>query len=114
MLFDGCVAKQLKPGEHLVVEGCEGLRLGASASKMTWTYRCKQPGTGRMKQTRIGPYPKLRPSEAAELVEALRLKRADGIDPKEYQQQRRKPAVIAPADAEVFTVRKLLPSTRFS
>jgi len=108
MLFDVRAAKQLKPGEHLVVEGCEGLRLVASASKMTWTYRYKQPGTGRMKQTRIGPYPKLRPSEAAEMVEALRLKRADGIDPKEYQQQRRKPAVVAPAAAEVFTVRKLV------
>lgn len=108
MFFDVRAAKQLKLGEHLVVKGCEGLRLVASASKMMWTYRCKQPGMGRMKQTRIGPYPKLRPSEAAESVEALRLKRADGIDPKEYQQQRRKPAVIAPADAEVFTVRKLL------
>jgi len=61
-----------------------------------------------MKQTRIGPYPKLRPSEAAEMVEALRLKRADGIDPKEYQQQQRKPAVVAPAAAEIFTVRKLV------
>ena len=48
MLFDVRAAKQLKPGEHLVVEGCEGLRLVASASKMTWTYRYKQPGMGRM------------------------------------------------------------------
>ncbi|SES74970.1 integrase arm-type DNA-binding domain-containing protein [Variovorax sp. OV084] len=108
MFFDVRAAKQLKPGEHLVVEGCEGLRLVASTSKMTWTYRYKQPGTGLMKQTRIGPYPKLRPSEAAEMVEVLRSKRADGIDPKEYQRQQRKPAASALADAEVFTVRKLV------
>lgn len=43
MFFDVRAAKQFKPGEHLVVEGCEGLRLVASASKMTWTYRYKQP-----------------------------------------------------------------------
>lgn len=33
MLFDVRAAKQLKPGEHLVVEGCEGLRLVPSASR---------------------------------------------------------------------------------
>ena len=54
MFFDVRAAKLLKPGEHLVVEGCEGLRLVAAASKMTWTYRYKQPGTGLMKQTRVG------------------------------------------------------------
>ncbi|MDQ0082868.1 integrase [Variovorax boronicumulans] len=107
MFFDARAAKQLKPGEHLVVDGCEGLRLVATASKMTWTYRYKQPGTGLMKQTRIGAYPKMRPSEAAEAVEALRTKRAEGIDPKAFQSQQRKPAA-APAAAEVFTVRRLV------
>lgn len=33
MLFDVRAPKQLKPGEHLVVEGCEGLRLVPSASR---------------------------------------------------------------------------------
>lgn len=108
MFFDVRAAKQLKPGEHLVVEGCEGLRLVASASKMTWTYRYKQPGTGLMKQTRIGTYPGMRPSEAAEAVERLRTLRADGVDPKAFQRQQRKPATAVPAGAEVFTVRKLV------
>jgi integrase len=103
MFFDVRAAKLLKPGEHLVVEGCEGLRLVASASKMTWTYRYKQLGTGLMKQTRIGAYPAMRASEAAAAWEALRAKRADGIDPKEFQRQQRHPA--SPQAADVLTVR---------
>jgi integrase len=108
MFFDARAAKQLKPGEHLVVNGCEGLRLVATGSKMTWTYRYKQPGTGLMKQTRIGAYPKMRPSEAAEAVEGLRAKRAEGIDPKAFQSQKRRPAGTAPASSEVLTVRALV------
>lgn len=108
MVFDVRAAKQLQPGEHLVVEGCEGLRLVATASKKTWTYRYKQPGTGLMKQTRIGVFPAMRPSEAAEAVEVLRAKRAAGIDPKAFQKQQRQPAGNVPAVAEVFTVRKLV------
>lgn len=108
MFFDVRAAKQLQPGEHLVVEGCEGLRLVASASKMTWTYRYKSPASGLMKQTAIGPYPKMRASEAAAVWEALRAKRAEGIDPKEYQRQQRKPVAPLPSAAELFTVRKLV------
>ena len=74
---------------------------------MTWTYRYKAPASGLMKQTAIGPYPKMRASEAAAIWEDLRAKRADGVDPKEFQRQRRKPVAVAAA-AEVFTVRKLV------
>ncbi|CAN7458769.1 tyrosine-type recombinase/integrase [Variovorax paradoxus] len=108
MFFDVRAAKQLQPGEHLVVDGCEGLRLVASASKMTWTYRYKSPASGLMKQTAIGPYPKMRASEAAAVWETLRAKRAEGVDPKEYLRQQRKPAAPPPAAAEVFTVRRLV------
>lgn len=83
MFFDVRAAKLLKPGEHLAVEGCEGLRLVASASKQSWSYRYKSPATGLMKQTGIGPYPTMRASEAAAIWETLRAKRAAGIDPKE-------------------------------
>jgi hypothetical protein len=68
MFFDVRGAKLLKPGGHLAVEGCEGLRLAASASKQTWAYRYKSPATGLMKQTAIGPYPReLAASRRAEL-----------------------------------------------
>ena len=39
MHFDARVAKLLKPGEHLLVSGCPGLRLDVSVSRKTWTYR---------------------------------------------------------------------------
>ena len=108
MFFDVRGAKLLKPGGHLAVEGCEGLRLVASASKQTWTYRYKSPATDLMKQTAIGPYPKMRASEAAAVWETLRAKRAAGIDPKEHQRQQRKPAAVPSAAPESFTVRKLV------
>ncbi|MGF6345969.1 integrase arm-type DNA-binding domain-containing protein [Variovorax sp. W2I14] len=106
MFFDVRAAKLLKPGEHLVVDGCDGLRLVASVSKQTWTYRYKSPASGLMKQTPIGPYPAMNAPEAAAIWDSLRKLRAEGIDPKEHQRQKRKP--VAPAAADVFTVRKLV------
>lgn len=108
MFFDVRAAKLLKPGEHLAVEGCEGLRLVASESKQTWTYRYKAPATGLMKQTAIGTYPKMRASEAAAAWETLRAKRAQGIDPKEYMRQQRKPLPAAPVASAVPTVRDVV------
>ncbi|WP_295978784.1 integrase arm-type DNA-binding domain-containing protein [uncultured Variovorax sp.] len=107
MFFDVRAAKALKPDEHLSVEGCEGLRLVASKTKLTWTYRYKSPASGLMKQTAIGAYPAMKVTEAAAIWEKLRAKRAEGIDPKAYVREQRRPTA-APAAAEVFTVRKLV------
>lgn len=107
MFFDARAAKLLKPGEHLVVDGCDGLRLVATASKQTWTYRYKSPATGLMKQTAIGQYPSMKAPEAAAAWDALRKLRAEGIDPKDHQRQKRRPAP-EPAAADVFTVRDLV------
>ena len=41
MFFDARKAKQLAPGEHLLVDGCQGLRLVATESTRTWVYRYK-------------------------------------------------------------------------
>lgn len=103
MFFDARAAKLLKPGEHLVVDGCDGLHLVATASKQTWTYRYKSPATGLMKQTAIGQYPSMK----AAAWDALRKLRAEGIDPRDHQRQKRKP-VPAPAATDVFTVRELV------
>jgi integrase len=107
MFFDARAAKLLKPGEHLVVDGCDGLRLVATASKQTWTYRYKSPATGLMKQTAIGQYPSMKAPEAAATWDALRKLRAEGIDPKDHQRQKRRPAP-EPAAADAFTVRDLV------
>lgn len=81
MLFDPRAAKLLKPGEHLVVGGCPGLRLEATATRKTWTYRYKAPD-GRMKQLRIGHWPALSAQAALTDWQAMRDKRDAGIDIK--------------------------------
>jgi hypothetical protein len=47
--FDVRQAKLLKSGQHLVVGGCSGLRLEATPSTKTRTYRYKSPGKRRIR-----------------------------------------------------------------
>ena len=56
MYFDARAAKLLPPGEHMVIDGCPGLRLVATQTGKTWTYRYKD-AANRMKQVRIGQWP---------------------------------------------------------
>lgn len=97
MKFDARQAKLLPPGEHLIVEGCPGLRLVATATRKTWTYRYKDDA-GRMKQARIGHWPAMDLLKAAAAWEVLRARRAAGVPVVE----RGKPV------ASVYTVRLLL------
>lgn len=53
-MFDPRKAKALAPGDHLPIDGAPGLRLVATASKRTWTYRYRSPVDGRMRQLRLG------------------------------------------------------------
>ena len=78
MYFDARAAKLLKPGEHIVVDGCPGLRLVASATRRTWAYRYKDQATGLMKQTKIGAWPIMPPAEAAAKWQELRARRDGG------------------------------------
>lgn len=78
MYFDARAAKLLKPGEHIVVDGCPGLRLVASATRRTWIYRYKDPATGLMKQTKIGAWPVMPVAEAAAKWQELRARRDGG------------------------------------
>jgi integrase len=81
MQFDARAAKALQPGQYIVVDGCDGLRLCASASCKTWTYRYKSPLSGLMKQMRIGHWPEVALAEAVSQWSALRARRAAGEDP---------------------------------
>ena len=65
------------PGQHLLVDGCPGLRLVASASRKTWTYRYKLGK--QMKQTAIGHWPAMPMHEA--IAEWGKL-RDSGVQPK--------------------------------
>ena len=78
MYFDARAAKLLKPGEHIVVGECPGLRLIASMTRRTWAYRYKDPASGLMKQVKIGSWPFMPPAEAASKWQELRARRDDG------------------------------------
>lgn len=79
MYFDARAAKLLKPGEHIVVDGCPGLRLSATDTRRTWVYRYKN-AQGLMKQIKIGAWPSMPVAEAAEKWQDLRARRDGGED----------------------------------
>ena len=80
MYFDPRAAKLLKAGEHLLIQGCDGLRLVASESRKTWTYRYR---VGKlMKQVRLGHWPRMSVSEAVAAWQAASDSRAKGVDPR--------------------------------
>lgn len=108
MFFDVRAAKLLKPGEHLALDGCPGLRLEATVSRRAWTYRYKSVSTGQMKQVKIGVWPAMSVQAAATEWEALRNLRSTGVDPGKLRRTERKEA-ISPAPAPVtYTVRTLV------
>ena len=78
MFFDARAAKLLKPGNHIVVDGCPGLRLTATETRKTWGYRYKSPVTGQMKQVKIGAWPAMSAGDAAEKWQELRARRDSG------------------------------------
>lgn len=105
MYFDARAAKLLPPGEHMVIDGCPGLRLVATQTGKTWTYRYKD-AANRMKQVRIGQWPVMPAHVAATDWQALRDQREAGVDPAAQRKaQRQAVKVETPA---VYTVRKLL------
>eukprot|EP01038_Epipyxis_sp_PR26KG_P019349 gene19349-27406_t len=101
MQFDARAAKALQPCSYIVVDGCKGLRLVASASRKTWTYRYKHPDTGQMKQVRLGYWPEMPPVEAATRWSELRAVRDGGGDP---QASRKKRATAVPPAPAVYTL----------
>lgn len=90
MYFDVRAAKLLQPGEHLLIEGCSGLRLTASASRKSWTYRYKD-ASGRMKQVGLGQWPAVSVQEAAAQWADLVAKRSSGVDPVQQKRQAKAP-----------------------
>lgn len=84
MYFDTRAAKLLKAGEHITVEGCQGLRLEASQTRKSWIYRYKVGvgAAGRMKQVALGQWPAMAPHVAATEWQRLRDARDAGEDPR--------------------------------
>ncbi len=79
--FDARAAKALGAGEHLTVDGAPGLRLEATASTKTWTYRYRSPVDGRMRQTKLGRWPAMGLPAALSAWEKVKSQRDAGADP---------------------------------
>lgn len=104
MFFDARAAKLLQPGQHMVIDGCLGLRLVASATRRSWAYRYKDPA-GRMKQVSLGQWPAVSAQAAVAQWQALRDAKAQGTDPATQRKAARQPKPTAPA---AYTVRHLV------
>lgn len=98
MYFDARAAKLLKSGEKLNIEGCPGLRLVASESRRTWTYRYKSPIDAGMRQVKIGEWPAMSIAVAASKWEKLRAARDSGRDPAK---EKRATAARLVADSDI-------------
>lgn len=107
MHFDARAAKLLQPGQHLLVNGCIGLRLVATPSRKTWIYRYKSPTDSKMKQLALGQWPAVPVQAAAAQWQALREQRQAGADPGPERRAERRAlrAGGAPGD---YTVRRLV------
>lgn len=94
MGFDARKAKALMPGEHLIVAEAPGLRLVATVSRRTWTYRFKSPIDGRMRQIALGQWPSMSYAAAMGAWQEIRVQRDSGVDPS---MARRAQAAVARA-----------------
>lgn len=106
MQFDARAAKLLQAGEHMTIDGYPGLRLRASESRRSWTYRYKSPVDDKMRQVLIGHWPAMTLAAAVVAWEALRSQRDAGLDPAQDKRQARADTQ-AEAVATGYTVRDL-------
>lgn len=87
MVFDARQAKALAAGGHIIVEEAPGLRLVATSTTRTWTYRFKSPVDGRMRQVALGKWPEVPYTMALARWGELRRQRDDGLDPAMLKKQ---------------------------
>lgn len=108
MIFDAKAAKLLAPREHITFDKYPGLRLRASATRRAWIYRYKSPTDGRMRQIKIGNWPKVSFPAAIVAWEGIRAQRDEGIDPV-LQERDEQLALVKEAkrDADGLTVRDI-------
>ena len=103
MYFDARAAKLLQPGSHIVVDGCLGLRLVATATSRSWVYRYQSLVDGRMRQIKIGQWPAMPAPTAATRWLELKALRDSGADPALAKRAQK-----AAAPAQVYTVADLV------
>lgn len=97
MFFDARAAKQLQPGQHIVVDGCLGLRLEVTSTNKSWIYRYQSKTDGRMRQIKLGQWPAMSSTAAGTKWAELKALRDSGVDPA----QEKKAARVA---VKVYTI----------
>lgn len=113
MQFDARAAKLLPAGQHFTITDCPGLRLQATTTKRSWIYRYKSPIDGKMRQVKIGEWPKVSPAAAEVAWEKMRADRGAGVDAAVEKQAARagdRAAAIAELErrrAATLTVRRV-------
>ncbi|WP_039049123.1 tyrosine-type recombinase/integrase [Comamonas thiooxydans] len=111
MGFDAKKAKALAAGEHIIVDDAPGLRLVATATRKTWTYRYKSPIDGRMRQVAMGQWPAMTYAAALGVWDELRTKRDAGED---LAKEKKRAGAVAKAKAHlkeaqgIYTVERLI------
>lgn len=108
VVFDARRAKALEPGEYMIIEEAPGLRLVASASRKTWTYRYKSPVDGRMRQVAIGQWPAVSYAAALGQWSQLRSQREAGEDVAVAKRQSKMPVRRTRARGADYLVAHLL------
>ena len=107
MFFDARTAKLMPPGDHLVIEGCAGLRLVATASRKTWIYRYKD-AAGLMKQVKLGEWPVMSAQAAVAAWQNRKEQRQNGVDPVLARKAARVAILEAVKPPTVYTVARLI------
>lgn len=97
MLLDARAAKAMQPGEHIVVQGCPGLRLVATQTRKTWIYRYRSPVDKAIRQRKIGGWPAMTAMQAAAAWSELRDLRDSGVDPAQVKRRDRAMAALPAA-----------------
>ena len=110
MKFDARRAKLLQPQQHIAFDDFPGLRLEATVTRRTWTYRYRSPLDGNMRQIKLGDWPAMPLAAAVVQWETKRGIRDTGEDPA--LARRRARVHVAGLDAKhglgAYTVRCLV------
>ena len=107
MVFDSRAAETLQPRAALTLPDFPGLRLLATKSGKTWTYRYLGPGE-RLKQIAIGRWPELTLADAIAKWHELRALKEQGVDPVARKKALRDAAKATPAPPKSYTVALLV------
>jgi integrase len=106
MRFDARAASKLAADEHMTFDGFPGLRLQATATRRSWTYRYKSPIDDRMRQVKLGEWPAMAFPAAIAEWERHRAARDAGEDPAATKRLAKEPAAGVLAGG-TYTVKQL-------